>query len=114
MALQVQISGSPFSKSIGSVGSSWPVKSSAICCGIGEQRREKSVMGLIMKKKDNNNQKGLLCSTLETAGPVVGGVTAVDKDSFWPLVNAAGDKIVVLDMYTQWYLLFLSFELQLL
>lgn len=31
----------------------------------------------------------------------VGGVTEVDKDTFWPLVRKAGDKTVVLDMYTQ-------------
>lgn len=43
-------------------------------------------------------------SSLETAGPtvVVGQVTEVSQDTFWPLVNAAGDKMVVLDMYTQW------------
>jgi hypothetical protein len=27
----------------------------------------------------------------------------VSKDTFWPIVKAAGDKVVVLDMYTQWY-----------
>ncbi|KAI5326845.1 hypothetical protein L3X38_035919 [Prunus dulcis] len=32
----------------------------------------------------------------------VGQVTEVDKDTFWPIVKAAGDKTVVLDMYTQW------------
>eukprot|EP00252_Welwitschia_mirabilis_P016099 TRINITY_DN355_c0_g1_i2.p1 TRINITY_DN355_c0_g1~~TRINITY_DN355_c0_g1_i2.p1 ORF type:complete len:107 (-),score=5.53 TRINITY_DN355_c0_g1_i2:353-673(-) len=32
----------------------------------------------------------------------VGQVTEVDKDTFWPIVEAAGDKLVVLDMYTQW------------
>ncbi|CAJ1823388.1 unnamed protein product [Sphenostylis stenocarpa] len=43
------------------------------------------------------------CS-LETAGPTVtvGQVTEVNKDTFWPIVKAAGDKTVVLDMYTQW------------
>nr|XP_043617493.1 thioredoxin F-type, chloroplastic-like [Erigeron canadensis] len=45
-------------------------------------------------------------SSLETSGGaaavVVGQVTEVDKDTFWPIVNAAGDKTVVLDMYTQW------------
>ncbi|KAI3807818.1 hypothetical protein L1987_23753 [Smallanthus sonchifolius] len=43
-------------------------------------------------------------SSLETSGPavVVGEVTEVDKDTFWLIVNAAGDKTVVLDMYTQW------------
>ncbi|PSR92924.1 Thioredoxin F-type like [Actinidia chinensis var. chinensis] len=44
-------------------------------------------------------------SSLDTAGSVVvtvGQVTEVNKDTFWPLVKAAGDKTVVLDMYTQW------------
>jgi len=43
-------------------------------------------------------------STSETFGEavVVGQVTEVDKDTFWSIVNAAGDKTVVLDMYTQW------------
>ncbi|RRT35554.1 hypothetical protein B296_00056367 [Ensete ventricosum] len=41
-------------------------------------------------------------SSLETAVPAVGQVTEVDKDTFWPLVKAAGDRVVVLDMYTQW------------
>lgn len=31
-----------------------------------------------------------------------GGVTEVDKDTFWPIVKSAGEKVVVLDMYTQW------------
>lgn len=34
---------------------------------------------------------------------VTGQVTEVTKDTFWPIVKAAGDKVVVLDMYTQWY-----------
>lgn len=42
------------------------------------------------------------CS-LETVNVSVGQVTEVDKDTFWPIVKAAGEKIVVLDMYTQWY-----------
>lgn len=45
-------------------------------------------------------------SSLETLRPTVGKVTEVNKDSFWPIVNAAGDKTVVLDMYTQWYVSF--------
>eukprot|EP00850_Spirogloea_muscicola_P021429 SM000249S08240 [mRNA] locus=s249:13273:14359:+ [translate_table: standard] len=31
-----------------------------------------------------------------------GGVAEVDKDSFHPALDAAGDRLVVLDMYTQW------------
>ncbi|XP_059438510.1 thioredoxin F-type, chloroplastic isoform X2 [Corylus avellana] len=43
-------------------------------------------------------------SSLDTVGPTVkvGQVTEVNKDTFWPLVKAAGDKAVVVDMYTQW------------
>ncbi|KAJ9169258.1 hypothetical protein P3X46_017467 [Hevea brasiliensis] len=43
-------------------------------------------------------------SSLDTVGPTatVGQVTEVTKDTFWPIVKSAGDKIVVLDMYTQW------------
>ncbi|XP_073526267.1 uncharacterized protein [Phyllobates terribilis] len=33
---------------------------------------------------------------------LVGTVTEVNLDTFWPIVNGAGDKTVVLDMYTQW------------
>ncbi|KAF8664967.1 hypothetical protein HU200_054287 [Digitaria exilis] len=33
---------------------------------------------------------------------VTGQVTEVTKDTFWPIVKAAGDKVVVLDMYAQW------------
>lgn len=42
-------------------------------------------------------------SNIDTAEVVVGRVTEVTKDTFWPIVEAAGDKAVVLDMYTQWY-----------
>ncbi|KAK4796266.1 hypothetical protein SAY86_028592 [Trapa natans] len=41
------------------------------------------------------------CS-IDMAVVTVGQVTEVDKDSFWPIVEAAGEKAVVLDMYTQW------------
>ncbi|KAI4350174.1 hypothetical protein L6164_010683 [Bauhinia variegata] len=43
-------------------------------------------------------------SGFDTAGATVGQVTEVNKDTFWPIVNAAAaaDKTVVLDMYTQW------------
>ncbi|KAF3452476.1 hypothetical protein FNV43_RR02909 [Rhamnella rubrinervis] len=41
-------------------------------------------------------------SSLDMAGPTIGQVTEVNKDTFWPIVKAAADKTVVLDMYTQW------------
>ncbi|KAK9692222.1 hypothetical protein RND81_09G249600 [Saponaria officinalis] len=33
---------------------------------------------------------------------LVGKVTEVNKDTFWPIVHSAQDKVVVLDMFTQW------------
>ncbi|CAM8979785.1 unnamed protein product [Rhodiola kirilowii] len=45
---------------------------------------------------------GCVRPSLETADTAVGKVKEVDKDTFWPIVEAAGDKPVVLDMYTQW------------
>ncbi|KAG7023785.1 Thioredoxin F2, chloroplastic [Cucurbita argyrosperma subsp. argyrosperma] len=50
----------------------------------------------------SGNRSFKINSSLETAGATVGTVTEVNKDTFWPIVNAAGDKTVVLDMYTQW------------
>ncbi|VFQ75111.1 unnamed protein product [Cuscuta campestris] len=38
----------------------------------------------------------------ETTTPSFGKVTEVNKDTFWPIIEAAGDKPVVVDMYTQW------------
>lgn len=56
--------------------------------------------------------RGQIRASLETMGAqvedIVGKVTQVNKDTFWPIVKAAGDKPVVLDMYTQWYSLKIS------
>ncbi|CAK7340153.1 unnamed protein product [Dovyalis caffra] len=59
----------------------------------------------VMKRNDSrNNMVFTVRSSLDTSGPTatVGQVTEVSKDTFWPIVNSAGDKTVVLDMYTQW------------
>ncbi|KAM7274134.1 hypothetical protein ACFE04_028798 [Oxalis oulophora] len=54
----------------------------------------------------NKRRSFAVKSSLEAVGEPsivkVGQVTEVNKDTFWPIVNAAGDKTVVLDMYTQW------------
>ncbi|XP_076943075.1 thioredoxin F-type, chloroplastic-like [Bidens hawaiensis] len=75
--------------------------------GAGDIHQFPSVM--MFNKMDGRNRKGFrssvkVRSSLETAGAVVvvGKVTEVNQDTFWPIVNAAGDKTVVLDMYTQW------------
>ncbi|KAE9448049.1 hypothetical protein C3L33_20070, partial [Rhododendron williamsianum] len=106
MALQLQVSLSTAtcsnsSSSYRSPPSSWPTKQRSISDQVGfigaKKRREK--MGV----RNVGMKRPVRCS-LDTAGPVVtvGQVTEVCKDTFWPLVKAAGDKTVVVDMYTQW------------
>ncbi|KAL3698414.1 hypothetical protein R1sor_012490 [Riccia sorocarpa] len=41
-------------------------------------------------------------STATVASAKADLITEVDKDTFWPIVKSAGEKLVVLDMYTQW------------
>ncbi|CAH9109617.1 unnamed protein product [Cuscuta europaea] len=50
--------------------------------------------------KVNANSESTSAST-----SALGKVTEVNKDTFWPIVEAAGDKPVVVDMYTQWLVL---------
>ncbi|KAK2658327.1 hypothetical protein Ddye_004860 [Dipteronia dyeriana] len=54
------------------------------------------------RKPKKNGSAFTVRSSLDTVVPAVGQVTEVNKDTFWPIVEAAGDKTVVLDMYTQW------------
>ncbi|XP_071732097.1 thioredoxin F-type, chloroplastic-like isoform X2 [Rutidosis leptorrhynchoides] len=79
--------------------SSWPTKHSTI---VGDGHRTVNLTS--SKASIKIRSTVTVRSSLETSGPavVVGVVTEVDKDTFWPIVNAAGDKTVVLDMYTQW------------
>ena len=61
----------------------------------------------LMVKRRLRLSAGVRCSLDVAAQSVeavaeVGKVTAVTKDTFWPIVKAAGDKTVVVDMYTQW------------
>ncbi|XP_059665607.1 thioredoxin F-type, chloroplastic-like [Cornus florida] len=111
MALQVQVSLTPPSIHSPASLSSVYIKHSTLCF-IGDHRSlgsssrvSKSVIGEEKRREKIGAKKGLcvrVSSSLDTAGPVVGQVTEVNKDTFWPLVNAAGDKAVVVDMYTQW------------
>ncbi|KAI3783712.1 hypothetical protein L1987_42798 [Smallanthus sonchifolius] len=95
---------SPASASpIGSL-SSWPTKHSIVA---GEFQRSFNLVKTMSGKSKTTKKlrySVTVRSSLETSGTavVVGQVTEVDKDTFWPIVNAAGDKTVVLDMYTQW------------
>ncbi|XP_057801787.1 thioredoxin F-type, chloroplastic-like [Salvia miltiorrhiza] len=90
------------------VQSSWlhGVAAKQICVGSDYPQLMK------MKERRLSLSVGVRCSldvTAETAAEVaavavaeVGKVTDVTKDTFWPIVKAAGDKTVVVDMYTQW------------
>ncbi|KAK6136354.1 hypothetical protein DH2020_029925 [Rehmannia glutinosa] len=67
------------------------------------------VAGEAMKRKERGMSmsfrvKASLDATAAAAEAVaeVGQVTEVTYETFWPIVKAAGDKTVVLDMYTQW------------
>ncbi|KAK9146152.1 hypothetical protein Sjap_006055 [Stephania japonica] len=84
---------------------SWLAATENLRCGGGSSDR--SGWGRVSVRSVERRRRGMCAvrSSLETAGPVVvGQVTEVNKDTFWPLVKAAAEeeKIVVLDMYTQW------------
>ncbi|KAA8533404.1 hypothetical protein F0562_031162 [Nyssa sinensis] len=108
MAFQVQASFAP-SSSLCSPPSPLRLPKRSIICFIGDHRPSRLSRCVIggdkRRVKTVSVEKGIslkVKSSLDTAGPVVGQVTEVTKDTFWPLVKAAGDKTVVLDMYTQW------------
>ncbi|KAB1203422.1 Thioredoxin F2, chloroplastic [Morella rubra] len=73
------------------VSYSYPKASARSSSGFGKEKSRRAYRSTVVR------------SSLDTVGPTVqvGQVTEVDKDNFWPLVKAAGDKTVVLDMYTQ-------------
>ncbi|KAL3838539.1 hypothetical protein ACJIZ3_023130 [Penstemon smallii] len=56
----------------------------------------------LMKRKEKSMSARFRVRASLDAVAEVGRVTEVNKDTFWPIVKAAGDKTVVLDMYTQW------------
>ncbi|KAL8532928.1 hypothetical protein ACS0TY_009262 [Phlomoides rotata] len=59
---------------------------------------QRNAVGLKKKRRLSTGFRVMASSE----GAVVGGVTEVNTATFWPTVEAAGSKIVVLDMYTQW------------
>ena len=60
-------------------------------------KREPSVI-----RRSAETSSGSTSVEVATATSTAGGVTEVNKDTFWPFVKDAGEKVVVLDMYTQW------------
>ncbi|CAL5342955.1 unnamed protein product [Camellia sinensis] len=104
MALQLQVPltrSASFSSSCGS----WTSNHSIVCLsGGGDQWSSARVSRSVLEKrreKIGGSRSQRVRSSLDVAVSV-GQVTEVCKDTFWPLVKAAGDKTVVLDMYTQW------------
>ncbi|KAF0916462.1 hypothetical protein E2562_007546 [Oryza meyeriana var. granulata] len=73
-------------------------------CGAASQRRSLTVMSgsetrAVIPVKSSSSETATVGAE---AVAVTGQVTEVNKDTFWPIVKAAGPKVVVLDMYTQW------------
>ena len=60
------------------------------------------VSGFPASKRNGASLVSPVRCSLDVIAPNVGTVTEVNKDTFWPLVKGAGDKVVVLDMFTQW------------
>ncbi|KAL6346295.1 hypothetical protein AAG906_033091 [Vitis piasezkii] len=96
MALRLSLSPPPIRSS---ASPSWAAPHSiAISCS------SSSSVGLSVPTQEKRRARVVVrSSSIDTAEAVVGQVTEVNKDTFWPIVKAAGDKAVVLDMYTQWY-----------
>ena len=96
MALRLSLSPPPIRSS---ASPSWAAPHSiAISCS------SSSSVGVSVPTQEKRRARVVVrSSSIDTAEAVVGQVTEVNKDTFWPIVKAAGDKAVVLDMYTQWY-----------
>ncbi|CAH9102880.1 unnamed protein product [Cuscuta epithymum] len=71
-----------------------------VACGVVGGHGCKPKCGGRLSLKVNASSESTSAST-----PALGKVTEVNKDTFWPIVEAAGDKPVVVDMYTQWLVL---------
>ncbi|XP_039138421.1 thioredoxin F-type, chloroplastic-like [Dioscorea cayenensis subsp. rotundata] len=103
MALQISLSPSSLRPS---PSSSSPASSSGLVRAFFASPDQPRALRGVVSKRQNGGAKAnrivTVRSSLEIAGPTVGQVTEVCKDTFWPLVKASGSKIVVLDMYTQW------------
>lgn len=79
--------------------SPWRFNKQSVVCVAGDYGFSPRVLrnrGLSLKVKCSGSD------ATATTTVAVGQVTEVCKDTFWPIVEAAGDKTVVLDMYTQW------------
>ncbi|KAK4717388.1 hypothetical protein R3W88_015726 [Solanum pinnatisectum] len=105
MALQVQVNQVLLKSSMApapaqSASSPWRFNKQLVVCVAGDYGFSSRVLknrGLSFKVKCSSSD-----ATVTTTTVTVGQVTEVCKDTFWPIVEAAGEKTVVVDMYTQW------------
>lgn len=105
MALQVQVNQVLLKSSVAptpaqSASSPWRFNNQPVVCVAGDYGFSSRVLrnrGLSLKVKCSSSD-----ATVTTTTVTVGQVTEVCKDTFWPIVEAAGEKTVVVDMYTQW------------
>ncbi|XP_057515465.1 thioredoxin F-type, chloroplastic-like [Amaranthus tricolor] len=107
MALHLSLSHHSWASSANSITSSDPTRGSVPGTRLPKRVEfgvDSKSKGVVVKRKEVMRVQ--IRASLETMGAqvetLVGKVTQVDKDTFWPIVKAAGDKPVVLDMYTQW------------
>ncbi|CAI9090863.1 OLC1v1025732C1 [Oldenlandia corymbosa var. corymbosa] len=99
MALQVQVyRGTPMAAHPNPNSLPWSTKQPMVCVS-GDRA---SFVGGSSRRLSLKVRSSLDATADTSAVAVVGQVTEVCKDTFWPIVKAAGDKTVVLDMYTQW------------
>eukprot|EP00250_Pteridium_aquilinum_P030308 c4105_g1_i1 orf=214-777(+) len=54
------------------------------------------------RRKDGCNNSTIARAVEQATSTSVGGVVEVTQETFWPVLEAAGDKLVVVDLYTQW------------
>ncbi|XP_077229595.1 thioredoxin F-type, chloroplastic-like [Tasmannia lanceolata] len=103
MALQISLS----SPSLRSSDNLWSPNQPIFLGQIGNKCSTRVLRRSVERKNKSTRRENRVTvrSSLEMAGPVevvVGQVSEVNKDTFWPIVEAAGEKVVVLDMFTQW------------
>ncbi|CAL4916970.1 unnamed protein product [Urochloa decumbens] len=106
MALRLSISSSHGPASSPAISTCRPAACGRFPALIGGSAASQKRSLTVMTGSEMRGVTAVRSSSLETtsvgAEAVTGQVTEVNKDTFWPIVKAAGDKVVVLDMYTQW------------
>ncbi|CAL4925215.1 unnamed protein product [Urochloa decumbens] len=106
MALRLSISSSHGPASSPAISTCRPAACGRFPALVGGSVASQKRSLTVMTGSEMRGVTAVRSSSLETtsvgAEAVTGQVTEVNKDTFWPIVKAAGDKVVVLDMYTQW------------